>query len=244
MILSLLIFSLVLDEGFELSLSNLKVVWFPANCNSVMQQLDQDIILATKSNYRHLLCQFLISLIDAEQQIDLVCFAFRSACPLNTFFICTDSASPASTPVRRPNLLRKLCHQPLEAVNFSRASIFKREHVSALQSLYSCTTLTAIAFAFSFNNATETGTPSALLCLFVFFFSELFGFRLECLVALFGPLRERHTDTQSLHHHSRVEWRCGLSPSDRHASLQYESLSRLVVRFFFLLFFCYHSVPL
>ena len=77
MILSLLIGSHVLDEGFELTLSNLKVVWFPANCTSVMQPLDQGIIHATKSTYRHLLCQFLISLIDAEQQIDLVCIAHR-----------------------------------------------------------------------------------------------------------------------------------------------------------------------
>ena len=63
----------VLEEGFELTLSNLKVIWFPANCTSVMQHLDQGIIHSTKCCYRHLLCKYILSLLDAEEEFDSVC---------------------------------------------------------------------------------------------------------------------------------------------------------------------------
>ena len=86
--------------------------------------------------------------------------SFHCSLPFKTPFILTEASSPAAQPVCRPYLLRKLCHYPSEAVNFSNSLIFSRDLVSALHSLYSSTPLSASVLAFSLIKETERRMPA------------------------------------------------------------------------------------
>ena len=61
---------LILDNApshrFDNSLSNIKVVYLPPNCTSVLQPLDQGIIWSFKCSYRKALLEYLIDGVDNE----------------------------------------------------------------------------------------------------------------------------------------------------------------------------------
>ena len=77
----------VFEEGFEETLSNLKVIWFPANCTALMQPLDQGIIHSVKAHFRHRLIQFVLSVLDADGKLDNVCIHDHSFLSVLSFLL-------------------------------------------------------------------------------------------------------------------------------------------------------------
>ena len=51
----------VLPEEVEQVLSNVRVLWLPANCTALIQPLDQGIIHSLKAHYRKLLLRHILS---------------------------------------------------------------------------------------------------------------------------------------------------------------------------------------
>ena len=69
-------------------LTNVDVLWLPANCTSLIQPLDQGIIHSFKSKYRHNLLQFIISHLQ-DHHVCSVVVAFALRCMMQcACFLC------------------------------------------------------------------------------------------------------------------------------------------------------------
>ena len=55
---------------FDVTLKNVKLAFFPPNCTSKLQPMDQGIIAWFKHNYRSAMIRSLVDLIDAEVQYE------------------------------------------------------------------------------------------------------------------------------------------------------------------------------
>ena len=53
-------------HNFEGTLTNVKLVYFPANCTSILQPLDQGIIASFKVGYRTLIIRRIVEKLDSE----------------------------------------------------------------------------------------------------------------------------------------------------------------------------------